>query len=105
VVSVSEKLVKLTVDDFVALVGDSFGLATEEGLPDATKLTLTQTSATPHGRPGYRTPFTLLFEGPLDPSVAQGTFWLTHDKLGSLTIFLVPVGMTPDFRLYEAIFN
>jgi hypothetical protein len=50
-------------------------------------------------------PFTLVFRGPRDARLGQGTHRLEHDRLGALEIFLVPI--RPDERgpLYEAVFN
>jgi hypothetical protein len=51
-------------------------------------------------------PFALVFTGPADAPLAQQIHGLTHDDLGELAIFLVPIGPGPD-RLprYEAVFN
>ena len=49
--------------------------------------------------------FSLLFQGPDNAPVAQGTYKLEHDKLGALDIFLVPVGKDAKGVEYQAIFN
>ena len=51
--------------------------------------------------------FSLFFHGPLSPVYPQHLYRLEHAQLGSLDIFLVPVG--PDdageYMQYEAVFN
>lgn len=48
--------------------------------------------------------FSLLFRGPAEPGLDQGTVLLTHPALGEIAIFLVPVGARADSRDYEAVF-
>lgn len=50
--------------------------------------------------------FSLLFLGPQDNLLDQGTYRLTHDRLGTFELFLVPVitGIKEGVH-YEAIFN
>jgi hypothetical protein len=53
-----------------------------------------------------RDPFSLLFRGPSDRVLAQGTYALDHGKMGELALFLVPVGPGKDGDMrYESIFN
>jgi hypothetical protein len=49
--------------------------------------------------------FALLFRGPLDAAVDQGTYKVAHDKLGSFDLFLVPIRISESGREYEAVFN
>lgn len=49
--------------------------------------------------------FSLLFRGPADRALAQGTWKMAHEALGDLDIFLVPVGQDGSGRYYEAVFN
>lgn len=50
-------------------------------------------------------PFALLFRGPGDKPLPQRIYSITHDKMGELTLFLVPVGIDEHGRYYEALFN
>jgi hypothetical protein len=43
----------------------------------------------------------LLFEGPDEPQLGQGTWPFDHPQLGPLEIFVVPVGRTS----YQAVFG
>jgi hypothetical protein len=54
---------------------------------------------------GRREPFHLLFRGPRSPYAPQGTHRLEHDQLGTLDLFLVPLGPDAAGMRYEAIFT
>jgi hypothetical protein len=47
-----------------------------------------------------RAPFSLAFSGPTEPVLAQQTYQVAHDELGSFELFLVPLGP----GVYEAVF-
>jgi hypothetical protein len=50
-------------------------------------------------------PFSLEFTGP-PPALGQRIHALDHPVLGSIELFLVPIGVDPDGRVrYEAVFN
>jgi hypothetical protein len=49
--------------------------------------------------------FSLQFLGPIDAPIAQGIFRVTHEKLGDLDLFLVPIARDDSGVKYEAIFN
>ena len=51
-----------------------------------------------------RRQFSLLFRGPVDPFLSQGTYRLDHAELGALDIFLVPIGPDAEGMRYEAVF-
>lgn len=55
---------------------------------------------TPHQRM-----FALLFRGPLDQPLEQGSLPVVHAEMGSDVLFLVPVGREADGFRYEAVFN
>ncbi len=53
-------------------------------------------------------PFSLIFRGPLTPVAQQACYDIGHAELGSLQLFLVPIGRDKKSRqhmLYQAIFN
>lgn len=68
-------------------------------------LVLIEASKGVGGVPGGREPFSLLFRGPATPRLRQATYAVVHPTLGSLPIFLVPVGEDADGMLYEAVFG
>ncbi|MFN0148417.1 MAG: DUF6916 family protein [Dehalococcoidia bacterium] len=94
----------LSLDTFLGLVGERC-TATAPGLEP---LGLTLGSAVALGNPGgpdARAPFSLTFAGPAQPVLPQRIYTVAHDRLGTLDIFLVPLGPRGDAMLYEAIFT
>ena len=56
--------------------------------------------------PGPRSqPFSLYFRGPYPPVLPQQIYRLEHDRMGTLEIFLVPIGPDAQGMRYEAVFN
>lgn len=49
--------------------------------------------------------FSLTFIGPSEPLLQQGTYELQHEAMGSLNLFLVPIGKDERGIRYEAVFN
>ena len=96
-------LQSLTIETFAKRIGDRFAMRVR---PDAT-LELELIEANPLGaRPGRgRAPFSILFRGPLAPVMPQQIYALAHETIGSLEVFIVPVGPGQGGLLYEAIFT
>ncbi|HEX3701816.1 MAG TPA: hypothetical protein VHU82_00705 [Vicinamibacterales bacterium] len=91
----------LTLSHFADCVQRSF--TTADGDAEL-NLVLIEASKGIGGAPGGREPFALLFRGPASPRLRQATYAVVHPTLGSLPIFLVPVGEDADGMLYEAVF-
>lgn len=49
--------------------------------------------------------FSLIFSGPLQPFLPQGTYKIEHDRMGTLDLFLVPIAKQEDGFHYQAAFN
>jgi hypothetical protein len=49
--------------------------------------------------------FSIVFRGPRERLLQQGTYEMQHDHLGAFELFLVPVGQDRDGVYYEAVFN
>jgi len=49
--------------------------------------------------------FSLVFRGPLDRPLEQGLYPITHEKMGTEGLFLVPIAREEDGFQYEAVFN
>ena|SRR5687767_6791618 len=49
--------------------------------------------------------FSVFFKGPGKPFLAQRTYSLSHDGMGDLDLFLVPIGPDGEGFRYEAVFN
>jgi len=97
----------LTYDDFADRVGEQFELRGPEGASVSMELAEV-TQGAELGGPGpdgqARVQFSLLFKGPSDPVLTQGTRALTHPALGELALFLVPIGADAHGIRYEAAF-
>ena len=96
----------LTYDSFAPLVGSAF-VASADGGP----VELSLVEATDTGTAGgvslqgqSRTQFVLEFRGPATSPLAQGTYELRNDALGTVPIFFVPVRSDADACYYEAVF-
>lgn len=49
--------------------------------------------------------FSIVFRGPLDSFLQQGTRLLSHNEMGEFDLFLVPVKQDAESFHYEAVFN
>lgn len=60
-----------------------------------------------HTRREDKSPFSLLFQGPLGEPLPQRTYRLRNDTLGEIEIFLVPLGPDEDGKamIYESVFT
>jgi hypothetical protein len=94
-------LEQLSVAEFAPLVDQPF---TIEGQGQSLQLSLISACALGSAPPGHREPFSLIFRGPAAPLLRQQTYPLRHAALGTLEIFIVPVGPDAQGQLYEAIF-
>lgn len=94
----------LTVEDFSPTVGTRYAL--DGGSAGPIELELASAQAVGKAWPGaQRAPFSLIFAGPSDPALTQGTYALRHAALGDLDVFLVPIAGDEDGRRYEAVFG
>jgi hypothetical protein len=91
---------------FSTLVGERFSV--ENHGHGRLELTLTEVTRRPQPsleRTGAADPFSLLFSGPRDVLLNQGTYTFIHSALGEHPIFIVPVGSDAKGYIYEAVFN
>lgn len=68
-------------------------------------LNLSSVETLPDHEDSNREPFTLIFKSDNKNPAAQGIYELSHPDMGTLGIFLVPVGADDTGVEYEAIFN
>lgn len=92
---------KLDLESFLPFVDSGFDCAV--GPDHSVRLSLV--SATEVSRSARQRQFSVLFRGPGDRFVPQGTYAVSHPEFGSADLFLVPVGVTPEGYQYEAFFN
>ena len=110
-------LQELTAEDFRGQLGSRFRLtgASPEGGGSAVSVEaeLADVSENSPGSPStIRTPFSVVFHGPLEPILPQGIHRLEHERFGTLELFLVPIGPNevppgekPTAMRYEAVFG
>jgi hypothetical protein len=91
----------LSIAAFAPLVGQAF---TTAGHGPSVELALVSAQALGAAPSGHREPFSLVFRGPIAPLLQQRTYALLHEALGTLEIFIVPIGPDRQGQLYEAIF-
>jgi hypothetical protein len=49
--------------------------------------------------------FGIVFRGPKEPVLPQGTYDFEHDELGAFILFIVPIRQDDGGTFYEAVFN
>jgi hypothetical protein len=96
---------QVQLSSFEPLVGQSLTLCPNSASTDALEVVLVQATALAHGEGRPRTPFSLVFRGPLRPVLPQQIYRLEHAELGALDIFLVPIGPDAQGMRYEAVFT
>lgn len=114
--SAGRSLAELTAEDFRRVQGSQFEVTPLAGGAEASSFEagLAEVSEHSHRAPcGFRTPFSVVFHGPLQPAMPQGTYRIEHPLLGTLELFLVPLGpdippelgQAPTALRYEAVFG
>jgi hypothetical protein len=93
-------LAELTVEDFTGRVRDAFTLSVSGA---EIKLVLSEVEEL--GRGQQRRAFSLCFLGPAQPILPQSTYRLDNAAMGTLEIFLVPLGPKDGGMIYEAVFT
>jgi Domain of unknown function (DUF6916) len=115
-VTSSRSVETLTVEDFRGHQGARFRLSGEPpgGSAVALDIELADVTEYPAETPGtFRTPFSVLFHGPMQPVAPQGIYRLEHEQFGTLDLFVVPIGpdepsapgQAPTAMRYEAVFS
>ena len=96
---------QLVFEDFSDKVGGVF-VVRDDGVPD---IALTLKQADPlnpaYGMKGVRPPFSLIFLAADQHVLPQRLYRLEHERLGAMTIFLVPIAKDAEGVRYQATFN
>lgn len=93
----------LTLEHFAGCVNETFRAALNDG-----ELEFVLVEAAPLGapRPGAgRAPFSLLFRNGSPLLFPQQTYRMSHARVGSIDVFLVPIAREREGFLYQAVFN
>lgn len=97
----------LTFDLFETRVGEQFVVSAEDVPPVPMEL-VEATEGTDHGGTGpegqQRLQFSLLFAGPLEPTLPQAIYTVDNEALGQVDLFLVPIGPDGGLMRYAASF-
>lgn len=95
---------QLQSSDFTPYLNDKFLLYIDAASPsEAELIQVTELgAAAPSGK---RRPFSIVLRGPRDRRLPQMIYKIHHEKLGTVEIFLVPIGVDDKGYQYEAVFN
>jgi hypothetical protein len=96
--------VELVTGTFEPRVGETFTASPSLEGSAPLELTLTSCDESPHARPDHPA-FSLTFHAPGTDHVPQQIFTLEHEQVGTLDLFLVPLGPEGDRMRYEAVIN
>jgi hypothetical protein len=95
----------LTASHFQRFKGSSFRLRADD-VVDVELLEVDEVGAGSGAPPQTaRAPFSIVFRGPRDPVLPQRIYRLEHDELGTVDLFLVPIGRDDAGVRYEAVFT
>lgn len=97
------QLDSLNLETFSPLEGTRFGLQSEDHGP--VNLVLESAAALSVGGQSPRAPFSLLFRGPSGIELHQRIYRLSHETLGDVELFLVPMQPDDQGSLFEAVFT
>jgi hypothetical protein len=91
---------------FEPYVGETFVFQTGEG--EKVELTLIEAEASPwqpSPETGLPNSFSLVFRGPPQRVLPQGTYLLGHSALDDLVIFVTPIASSAEGVDYQAVFS
>ena len=96
-----------TIEKFAEALNERFILRAGPGEELDLKLVAVQDlTPTPANTVGFRRkPFSARFRGPRTPWARQHTYSMENERLGEMQIFVVPLGLSGEEMVYEAIFS
>ena len=92
---------ELTQEKFRELLNTTFSVAK----PDGAALEFELTDVADLGSTPRQKQFSIIFKGPLEPQLAQGTYGFEHGSIGKFALFIVPIRKNNEAVFYESIFN
>jgi uncharacterized protein DUF6916 len=105
VVSEARPLDSLQADDLRLHLGSRFSLRLAAGQTLELALVEVSEHAHPPGVARRRQGFSLVFRSELPGHLPQAIYRLEHEAMGTMDVFLVPIGPRDGGMCYEAIFN
>lgn len=94
----------LTEKEFSKHVNTKFRAGVDDDAVDLELTTVKAYSARPDDQQGMER-FSIYFTGPAKPFLAQKTYSVSHDAMGTFDLFLVPIKPDGEGSRYEAVFN
>lgn len=95
---------KLTEESFSPFLHQKFQIRCD--FADPFEAELMETKAMGEGASDTkRRPFSVVLRGPEQQEPMQGLYRITHEKMGTMELFLVPFGSDDEGMLYEAVFT
>jgi hypothetical protein len=91
----------LTYATFAARLRETFIVR----LDSSTIVELTLVTASDVALPAVGERFSIIFSGPRERPLPQGTYTFDHPALGLFPLFIVPIGVARDELHYEAVFT
>lgn len=99
-------LERLQSADFTPFLGQHFYIHTEDhGVLESVMTEVSEVGKRPPEGFGRRQAFSVLFRGPKEPILPQRIYRVSHQIMGDLDLFLVPIGPDDVGMVYETIFN
>ena len=96
---------KLTREDFAKHLNQSFTLRHDAGDLALELIEAAPIETTAKLAEGRRAQFSLVFRGPKERPFGQMTYQIEHEVMGSLDLFMVPLGPDDQGMLYEVVFT
>jgi hypothetical protein len=93
-------MTRLTQGEFAAQLNTRFRMFHAQGETEIELIEVSDLTTT-----GGQERFWLIFRGPLQPFVPQGSYQLQHEVMGEFPLFIVPIRQDNLGFYYEAIFN
>ncbi|MGA7730024.1 MAG: hypothetical protein WCD37_02000 [Chloroflexia bacterium] len=97
-----------TANTFTPYIDGTFRVFPNSPSPvDLVLTSVTEMQSSYRGGPGaaQRTPFSIIFRGPMNAFLPQQIYPMEHSEIGAFEIFLVPIGPDSGGMQYEAVFN
>jgi hypothetical protein len=94
---------RLTSDDFTSYLNQTFHIQADDDT--VLEAELIDVSELGGDTPADREPFSIVLRGPADVHLPQRIYGVTHEKLGTLSLFLVPIGPDDEGMRFESIFT
>ena len=98
-------LSELTHEHFISCLNQTFEGKLEENSAFQLELAEVETKGSFDPEYATRQAFSVIFRGPQEPVLTQHTYTLHNENLGTLEIFLVPIGPDEKGMRYEALFT